>query len=198
MPLDSFLALLTLAVTAAFTPGPNNALVANSGARFGLRRTLPHVLGIGLGFPLMIFVVGFFLGELFQQSAALRATLRWGGAAILLWLAWKVASSGGIGSVSGGPRPFTFVEAAAFQWINPKAWTMAVAITSQFVTAAAPLASAGTVAVTFVAVGLTSAGSWAAAGTAMTRWLTTEGRMRWFNRAMGGLIALCVLLLVLP
>ena len=197
MPLDSLLTLFVLAVTSAFTPGPNNALVANSGAQFGIRRSVPHILGIGLGFPLMIFIVGFFLAGIFRQSELLRETLRWGGALILLWVAWKVAVSGGIGSVSGKPRPFTFVEAAAFQWINPKAWTMAVAITSQFVSGAAPLVSALIVAGVFICVVLTSASSWAIAGSAITRWLTTEGRMRWFNRAMGALIAGCVVLLLL-
>ena len=197
MPPDLLLNLTALAMAAAWTPGPNNALVASSGATFGLRRTLPHILGIALGFPVMIFLVGLFLGELFQQSAALRETLRWAGAALLLWIAWRIATSGGIGSVSGSPRPFTFVEAAGFQWINPKGWAMAIAITAQFVTAERPLASALIVAAVFIAAGLTSATSWAVAGRALTRWLTTDRRLRHFNLAMAALIAACVVLLFL-
>ncbi|MGG7645083.1 LysE family translocator [Rhodovulum sp. YNF3179] len=195
MPFDTFLSLLGLAVAAAWTPGPNNALVASSGATFGLRRTVPHVLGIALGFPLMIFLVGLFLGELFQASALLRETLRWGGAALMLWVAWQIARSGGLGARGAAPRPFTFVEAAGFQWINPKAWAMAVGVTAQFISGAAPLVTAGIVAATFVAVGLLSASTWAGAGRILTRWLTTDDRLTWFNRVMAGLIVVSVVLL---
>lgn len=197
MPLDTFLALVTLTVTAAWTPGPNNALVANSAVQFGMRRTVPHILGIALGFAVMVFLVGFFLGQIFANSPALREALRWAGAALLLWIAWKVARSGGIGSVSGRPRPFTFIEAAGFQWINPKGWSFAIALTTQFITGEHPVASALIVACVVTIGGLGSATSWAAAGQAITRWITTEGRQRWFNIAMGALIAACVGLLFL-
>ncbi|WP_165354577.1 LysE family translocator [Tropicimonas sp. IMCC6043] len=157
MSLESFLALLAIASVGAFTPGPNNALVASSGATFGLRRTLPHVLGIGIVFPLMIFLVGFFLGGLFQASTLLRESLRWIGAAILLWIAWKIATSGGMSRADGEQRPFTLLEAAAFQWINPKGWALAVAVTSQFIQPEAPFASALTLGAVFVIMGLGSA-----------------------------------------
>jgi len=190
-------ALVALALAMVWTPGPNNALVAASGAHFGLRRSMPHVLGIALGFALMIFVVGFFLGSLFQSSALLREGLRLLGAAILLWLAWKVARSGGISSATGEPRPFTFLEACAFQWINPKAWAMAIAISSQFILADAPFASAATVGAVFVLAGLTSASGWAWAGQAIARFLTTPGRLRLFNLSMAGLIVASVALLLI-
>ena len=167
MQLDTFLALITLAFTAAWTPGPNNALVANSAVNFGFQRTIPHILGIALGFALMMFIVGYFLGQIFAESALLREVLRWGGAILLLWVAWKVANSGGIGTVSGEPRPFSFLEAAGFQWINPKGWSMAVAVTTQFVSGNAPLNSALIVAAVFVVAGLGSATSWALAGQAI-------------------------------
>lgn len=196
MTTETFLTLLLLASSAAFTPGPNNALVAASGANFGYRRSLPHVLGIALGFPILIFIAGFFLGEIFQRSDLLRDVLRWGGAAILLWLAWKVATTGGLGGSQSRPRPFTFVEAAAFQWINPKAWTMAIAITAQFVTPQAPFASALTVAVVFIGVGLVSASTWAIAGTAIRRAADTPEKQRAVNIVMGLLLAGCVVLLL--
>lgn len=192
MTQDTLLALTVLALAMVWTPGPNNALVAASGANFGFRRSLPHVLGIAFGFALMIFVVGFFLGELFQASALLREGLRWGGAALLLWLAWKVATSGGISFGRGEPRPFTLVEAMAFQWINPKAWAMAIAISGQFILAEAPLVSAAIVGTVFVLAGLTSASGWAWAGQALSRWLATPARLRLFNVAMAGLIVASV------
>lgn len=196
MTVETFLTLILLASSAAFTPGPNNALVAASGANFGYRRSLPHVSGIALGFPVLIFIVGFFLAELFQRSDLLREVLRWGGAALLLWLAWKVAMTGGLGGKEGRARPFTFVEAAAFQWVNPKAWAMAIAITAQFVAPEAPLRSALTVAAVFIGVGFASASSWALAGTALQRWAHTPARKRGVNVAMGLLIAACVVMLM--
>ncbi|WP_068116119.1 LysE family translocator [Tropicimonas marinistellae] len=197
MTADTLFALLALATVAAWTPGPNNALVANSGATFGLRRTWPHVFGIGLGFPLMVFLVGFFLGGLFQASPLLREGLRWLGAVVLIWIAWKIATSGGISTPGREPRPFTFLEAAAFQWINPKGWAFAVALTSQFVDPASPLESAFIVGAVFLVVGLGSATTWAVLGQAITRWVNTAHRLRWFNIAMGAVIAGCVVLLFL-
>ncbi|WP_240804543.1 LysE family translocator [Qingshengfaniella alkalisoli] len=196
MTIDTLFALMALLFTAAFTPGPNNALLANSGATFGLGRTVPHILGVALGFSLMLFIVGFMLGGLFQASVLLQNLLKWGGILVLLWLAWKIASAGGLTGKSGRPRPFTFVEAAAFQWINPKAWVMAIAVTTQFVLVDAPLQSAVIVAAVSVAAGLTSASSWAVLGQYLTRWLNTPERLRAFNILMGALIAGCVLFLL--
>jgi len=197
MTLDIFLGLVALAFAGAWTPGPNNALVASSGATFGYMRTLPHVLGIALGFPLMMFLVGVFLGELFQQSTMLRETLRWGGALILLWMAWKLANTGSIGSKQGKSRPFTFFESAAFQWINPKGWAMGIAISSQFILPADPFRSALVIAGVFFVAGLTSASAWALAGQTLMRWAEAPGRLTRFNRAMAGLIVLTVILLFL-
>ena len=194
MPLEMFLNLIALAVAAAWTPGPNNALVATSGALFGMRRTWPHVLGIALGYALMVFIVGLGLGELFRQSALLREALRWAGAALLLWVAWKVATSGGLSLARSEPRPFTFWEAAGFQWLNPKGWAMAIAVTAQYITADRPFQSASIVAAVFIAAGIGSASTWALAGRQITRRLSEPG-MRRFNLAMGALIAACVLFL---
>ena len=192
---ESLIALIGLAFTAAFTPGPNNALVASSGANFGYRRTLPHVLGIAIGFPVMVLIVGFFLGEAFQRSALLRETLRYAGAALLLFLAWSVARSGGLSKADGDPRPFTFVEAAAFQWVNPKAWAIAIAVTAQFVDPAQPLRSALTLSAVFGVAGFTSASSWTMLGQGIAGFLSTPRRIRAFNLAMAVLIAGFVALL---
>jgi len=192
MPFETLPALTALAIATLFTPGPNNAMLAASGANFGFRRTVPHLLGVATGFPLMLLLVGLTLGSLFQASALLRETLRWGGAILLLWIAWKIASSAGTGSKSGGRRPMRFFEAVGFQWINPKAWSMAIAATSQFILPSAPLATAAVVALTFLALGLGSATTWTYGGQAISRWLTTERRMRAFNLTMAGLIVLSI------
>jgi threonine/homoserine/homoserine lactone efflux protein len=188
--------LVALSFAASWTPGPNNALVASSGANFGLRRTMPHVLGIALGFPVMVFIVGLALGEAFQSSVILREILRWGGSALLLWVAWQIATSGGLGHGPGAARPFSFIESAAFQWVNPKGWVMAIAITAQFISPAAPFRTATWVALVFVAAGLTSSLAWAAMGQLLRSWLAQGRRLAMFNLLMGALIALGVVGLI--
>lgn len=193
---ETFTALVTLAIGTLFTPGPNNAMLATSGASFGFRRTLPHMLGVALGFPIMLLVVGLILGGIFQTSAILREGLRWGGAALLLWIAWKVAQSGGLSLKGAAARPMTFPSAAAFQWINPKAWSMAVAATSQFVAGAQPVVAAIVVTATFLCLGLMSSATWVMAGQAIARFLTSAAKRRAFNLTMAALIALSVVQLV--
>ena len=195
MTLDAFLTLFALAFASAWTPGPNNALLASSGVNFGLRQTVPLALGVGLGFPLMVFIVGLFLGEAFQASAFLREVLRYGGAAMLLWVAWKIATSGGLGSSAASARPFRFHEAAAFQWVNPKAWVMAISLTAQFVNPAHPVTTALMIAGVFVVVGLSSAFGWAALGNVLRRFLSQGRRMRVFDAVMGAMIAVGVVYL---
>ena len=114
MTFETFLALLTLALIAAWTPGPNNLMLASSGANFGLRRTLPHICGVAFGFPIMIFVVATGLGAIIAASAALQDVMRWAGAALLLWFAWRIATSGRAQDQSRA-RPLNFLEAAGFQ-----------------------------------------------------------------------------------
>ncbi|MFV0335388.1 MAG: LysE family translocator [Tropicimonas sp.] len=195
MTFDTLLTLLVLVAVSLFTPGPNNALLANSGATFGLRRSWPHILGVAMGFPLMIMLVGFFLGEAFQSSALLRETLRWLGAAIMLWLAWKIASSGGMSGTGAKARPFTFLQAVAFQWVNPKGWALCIGITAQFLRPEAPVSSALIIGAACLAVGLCSATTWALIGRAITRWLTEAHHLRRFNIAMAAIIVICVGLL---
>ncbi len=189
-------ALMAMAVAAVFTPGPNNAMLSASGAAFGFRRTLPHALGVALGFPLMVFAVALGLGRAFQESELLREALRWGGAALLLWIAWRIARSGGPAGGKRRPRPFRFWEAAAFQWINPKAWVMCVGVIAQFVDGAAPFADALTAAAAFAAAGMCSSHAWAGFGAAMGRWLGDGPRLRLFNAAMAALLLVGVFALL--
>ena len=185
---QTFLALIALAIATLFTPGPNNAMLAASGAHFGFRRTIPHGLGVATGFPLMLLIVGLVLGEIFQASALLRETLRWGGAAILMWMALKIAVSAGPETKSDEARPMSYLGAVGCQWINPKAWSMAIAATSQFITPEDPWRRAAIVTLTFLMLGLGSSSTWIAAGQAISRWLTTPVRQRAFNIVMAAMI----------
>lgn len=193
MPVETFLSLIGLAIAATITPGPNNTLVAASGARFGFRATMPHVIGIGIGFPFMNFVIAMGLGQAFQQSSLLRETVRISGIVILLWLAWKIASSKGSASNTGSDQPFTLWQSAAFQWINPKAWVMAIGITTQFVSTDATWITSGIIAVVLLITAVLSSTTWTLFGVGMQRWLNTDNRLRAFNCAMAALILISVL-----
>jgi threonine/homoserine/homoserine lactone efflux protein len=195
MGYEQFISLVTLTFVASWTPGPNNALVASSGATFGIRRTLPHVTGIGIGFTLLLLSVALGLGAVFQYSPVLREGLRWLGIAILIWLAWKIASSDGQGGSTGRSRPFTFVESCLFQWINPKAWIVSISIASQYVTDAQFLNNAVIVSGVALFWGWTSAFGWTVFGRQMQRILQTPFRLRLFNISMAGLLLLAVLAL---
>ena len=107
-------------------------MLATSGLNFGFRRTIPHLLGVSIGFTLMVFLVGVGLGSVFQQVPALYTVLKYAGAAYLLYLAWKIANAGEMKDGVSRARPMTFLQAAAFQWVNPKAWVMAVGIIATY------------------------------------------------------------------
>ena len=189
MTLDLLTALLGVALATTWTPGPNNIMLANSAATFGYRATMAHAFGVALGFPLMIFALSLGLGEAFQRSDALREGLRWTGVAVMLWLGWRIGTAGRAKAEGRGARPFTFAEAVAFQWVNPKAWAMAIGVPAAFLSGARPLVEAGACAGVFMASGLTSAHGWAGFGAALRRALSTDARLRAFNALMGLLVA---------
>lgn len=131
----TFSVLLSLAVFTlvnSITPGPNNVMLTASGSTFGYRRSLPHMLGITIGVAVMLLLVGVGLGAVFQAVPLFYTALKYAGAIYLLYLAWRIARAGAIdgGQVRG--KPFTFIQAAAFQWVNPKAWVMAVGIVAAY------------------------------------------------------------------
>ena len=191
-------AVMGFALASTWTPGPNNMMLSNSGATFGFRRTFRHMWGVILGAAAMVFLVALGLGEAFQSSALLRETLKWGGAALLLYIAWRVATSGRpTDKGSEGGRPFTFVEAFAFQAVNPKAWMMSIGVSSAYLTGAAPLAEAAAIGGVFILSNITSAHAWTAFGSAMRDWLAVGDRLPVFNAIMGLALALFVIPIVL-
>lgn len=180
--------LALLALVSSITPGPNNVMLAASGLNFGFRRSMPHLLGVNLGFTLMIFLVGVGLGSVFQQVPQLYTVLKYVGAAYLLYLAWKIANSGGMedGAVSG--KPMTFLQAAAFQWVNPKAWVMAVGVIATYTPQAGFFANLVIATVVCGIVNLPSIGVWVTFGTALRRVLHKPWAIRAFNISMALLL----------
>lgn len=180
--------LALFALVSSITPGPNNVMLAASGLNFGFRRSMPHLLGVNLGFTLMIFLVGVGLGSVFQQVPQLYTVLKYVGAAYLLYLAWKIANSGGMedGAVSG--KPMTFLQAAAFQWVNPKAWVMAVGVIATYTPQAGFFANLVIATVVCGIVNLPSIGVWVTFGTALRRVLHKPWAIRAFNISMALLL----------
>jgi threonine/homoserine/homoserine lactone efflux protein len=189
MTADLLLALLGFAFVTSVTPGPNNMMLLASGVNFGLRRTVPHMLGISMGHAVMVFLVGLGLAGAFTAWPPALTLLKVASVAYMLWLAWKIAHAGAPGEGRASARPMTFLQAAAFQWVNPKAWAMALGAVSAYVTVPSVTAY-GLVALVFAAVNLPSVTVWAAAGQGLRRWLDSPGRLRAFNWTMAGLLVL--------
>ena len=189
MTYDLFLALLGFAFVTSVTPGPNNMMLLTSGVNFGFRRTVPHMLGISMGHALMVFLVGLGLAGVFTAWPLALTVLKVASVAYMLWLAWKIAHAGAPGEGRVKPQPMTFLQAAAFQWVNPKAWAMALGAVSAYVVEPSVWAYAA-VAGAFALVNLPSVSVWAGMGQAVRRWLEGPGRLRAFNWTMAGLLVL--------
>lgn len=197
---DILPALLAFAFAGSFTPGPNNMMLTASGATFGFRRSLPHIAGVSLGFPVMVLAVGLGLGTVFTAYPVVHHVLKWVGAAYLAWLAWHVATARRGTAAEGGSRPLTFVQAAAFQWVNPKAWMMGVGALATFTSPDASalgssrvVAEVMVVALVFFAVAVLSTATWTAFGTGIGRFLSSDRRLRVFNLTMGALLLLSII-----
>ncbi|MFN3970930.1 MAG: LysE family translocator [Gemmobacter sp.] len=186
---DLLIALVGFAFASSITPGPNNLMLLASGVNFGLWRTVPHMLGISLGHALMVFLVGLGLAGLFLAEPRLVLALKVAAVAYMLWLAWKIAHAAAPKEGTAAGRPFTALQAAAFQWVNPKAWAMALTATAVY----APdrsAASMAMVAAVFAAVNLPSVAVWAAMGQILRRVLERPGWRVGFNRGMAVLLVL--------
>lgn len=187
MTLAILTALLGFAFVATVTPGPNNLMLMASGANFGFRRTLPHMLGITGGVSVMALLIGAGLMALFDAVPALNLVLKVLSVGYLLWLALKIATAAPIEERGSDNRPMTFVQAATFQWVNPKAWAMCLSA----ITLYAPdrsLLSVVIVAGAFALVCFPAISVWAWLGTVVRQWLSNAARLRIFNLTMAAFL----------
>ncbi|HZH04434.1 MAG TPA: LysE family translocator [Myxococcaceae bacterium] len=181
MTLDTLLALASFAFVSSITPGPNNLMLMASGTNFGFMRTVPHLMGVALGFVLMLVLVGAGVATVFEAVPGAANALKVASVLYLLYLAWKVATAQ---PPSGNPtsaRPLTFLQAAAFQWVNPKAWTMALTAAAVYVPEEGSGFALLVVALVFGAVNLPSVTIWALVGVRMRRLLDRPRTLRAFN-----------------
>jgi len=194
MSTELLLALFGFAAITLVTPGPNNMMLLASGANFGYRPTIPHLFGISIGFGLMVVLVGMGLMTLFELYPPLQNVLKVISVAFLVWLAWKIAHSaapGGTGpdgaGTDGPARPIGFFQAAAFQWVNPKAWTMALTAIAAYAPERS-LAAVALIATTFLVLNFFSGSFWMLLGRETRRLLSNPRRLTIFNWTMAGLL----------
>ncbi|MGC4006435.1 MAG: LysE family translocator [Pirellulales bacterium] len=186
---DATLALMAYGCVASVTPGPNNMMLLASGVNFGFLRTIPHLLGIAFGFLSLLLGVGFGLGALLKAYPELQWGLKIAGAGYTLFLAWKTFRARSLDTGRERARPMRFFEAAAFQWVNPKAWVLAVTAMALYALPESPIESVLWITATFTLVNLPSVACWAGCGAALRGFLSDPTRLKWFNITMGVLLA---------
>jgi len=201
MSSEILIALGLFAITTSITPGPNNIMLLASGVNFGLRQTLPHTLAISSGFFVLLMSVGLGLGFLFTAFPPLQVALKVLGSLYMLYLAMRIATSRTLKKKDHQgdekrSRPMTFIEAALFQWVNPKAWVMAISSMSLYTNPAQPYRSMFAVALIFSLINWPSCSVWAVFGRALRGFLSHPLRLKWFNIVMGVLLAASVVLLL--
>lgn len=184
-------ALILFTLASSITPGPNNTLILASGVNHGVKKSLPHFLGICVGFPLMVIAVGLGAGTLFKQFPAVQIGLKIIGVCYLLYLAFKVATAPTNRMESENKKPFTFFQAALFQWVNPKAWIMAIGSVVTFSSVSGNyLVEVIFIAMNFVLFGAPCTGLWLLFGASLKNLLSNPVRLRIFNAVMAILLVM--------
>lgn len=193
MKMDYYLLIITFTFVAGITPGPNNMMLLASGLNHGIRKSMPHYLGICIGFPVMVAVVGFGLGALFEQYPSIYIYIKVLGITYLLYLAWKIANAGNSSASSNIRQPLTFIQAAAFQWLNPKAWVIAVGALAAFTTPENVIQSVVAIILIYFVIGFICMALWLKLGQGLQQFLRSGKRIHYFNITMAVLLALSVI-----
>ncbi len=187
---------LLFVVVAAFTPGPNNIMIMTSGLNHGIKASLPHLLGIAVGVPTMLLAVGFGLMFVFSQWPLVHVLIQVLGIFYLLYLAWLIATSAP-SSLDGSAqrnKPLSFIQAALFQWINPKTWMMGTGAIAAYTQVGADTApQIMMMALVFCLMAFPSAGSWMVFGSWLKRVFKNPRHQVWFNRTMAVLLVLSIM-----
>jgi threonine/homoserine/homoserine lactone efflux protein len=187
MTYDLILATVTFAFVSTITPGPNNLMLMASGVNWGLRRTVPHLAGVSLGVVAMVLVLGAGLAQVFLRYPAVAVALKVASLGYMLWLAWRIATAAAPEGGAGRGRPLSFLQAAGFQWVNPKVWAMSLTGISVY-SGGGGIAGILPVALAFLMVGPPSNFTWVVMGRALRRALADPVALRRFNLAMALLL----------
>ncbi len=182
--MNDFFPLLLFSVSTTFTPGPNNIMIMNSGMNFGLRRSFPHYLGICFGFPAMVLMVALGLGAVFIKYAWIKYVLKIMGSLYMLYLAWQILRSSSEVDLGNVRKPLNFLQAAMFQWVNPKAWLMAISTISIFTISNNYFNNAAIISVVYFLMCIPCIGAWLIFGKFLQRILKKDSHRVWFNILM--------------
>ena len=190
--------LIIFCFSTSITPGPNNLMIMLSGINFGLKRSVPHYLGILFGFSAMIILVGIGLGEVFEQFPQLHPIIKYLGAIYMLYLAWQIISSDPhLKEAKGSKKPLGFLKPALLQWLNPKAWIMTVGVIAAYtIQDASMMHQIFVISMIYFLIGIPCVGLWLVSGVALSKFLRNPDHMRRFNWAMGALLALSIVLMI--
>ncbi len=188
MRIEMLAVLASFSMVSTITPGPNNMMLLSSGATFGVRRTARHIAGISGGCALMVLVLGWALAGMVGRAPGLFIALHIASTAYLLWLAWRIATSAGPHAARTRAQPFGVLDAAAFQWVNPKAWAMVLGAVTSFARPEHLAFDVPLIALVLIAVGLPCIALWAGFGQVLSRFLADPKMLRAFNIAMAALL----------
>lgn len=191
--MEYYLSLITFTFVGGITPGPNNMMLLASGLNHGIRKSMPHYLGICIGFPIMVAVVGFGLGTLFKEYPSIYIYIKVSGIAYLLYLAWKIGNAGNLSASSKIRQPLTFIQAALFQWLNPKAWVIAVGALAAFTMPDDVAQSVAMIIFVYFVMGFICMAIWLKLGEGLQQFLRRGRRIHYFNLVMALLLALSVI-----
>ncbi|HUL64943.1 MAG TPA: LysE family translocator [Burkholderiaceae bacterium] len=199
MDADQVVALVVFALVGSFTPGPNNAIATLTGANFGMRAAVPHILGVPFGFASMLLAAAGGVAAVLLTHPVAAEAIRWLGTAYLLWLAWSLMRASESNALASGPfaLPLSFSQAALFQYLNPKAWMLAAATAGAFMAGDGPFVRGALAAAIFAVTAFASLVVWAALGASLRAWLAQGSRLRAFNVVMGLSLAITALWMLL-
>jgi threonine/homoserine/homoserine lactone efflux protein len=205
--LQFLLAIALFCFASCATPGPNNLMLLTSGVNYGFKRTLPHMMGINIGFGVMVFLIGLGLAQLFQIYPSLHTTMKWGSIAFMLYLSWKIATSEAPmtlqpntdkgssfkSDLNQGSQPLLWWQAALFQWINPKGWAMGLSAIAAYVpesNGSASMPHLTVLALMFMLINIPVGMAWTLFGVRLRTWLANDKNRRAFNYVMALLLVL--------
>ena len=191
---EYYFAILFFVVASTVTPGPNNIMILTSGVNFGVKKSLPHLAGICLGFPVMVIAIGLGLGAVFTFFPQLHLIIKVLGTGYLFYLAWLTANAASKLEAKNRAKPLTFTQAALFQWLNPKAWVMATGAIAAFTsTDLSMLTQISLIALSYFVAGSPCVVLWLVFGVGLRQWLADPEKRKWFNWIMAALLVLSIL-----
>jgi threonine/homoserine/homoserine lactone efflux protein len=192
--MEFYLSILIFAISSTVTPGPNNIMIMTSGLNYGVKKSIPHLLGICFGFPVMVIVIGFGFSIVFVRYPLFNEIIKIFGVIYLLYLAWLIASSSPVSLEGRKSKPLSFTQAALFQWVNPKAWVVATGAVSAYTSVSSDMyAQVIFIALAFLIVAIPSLGTWLIFGVGIKKYLKSTKHQKIFNLAMALLLIVSVL-----